>query len=364
MFRQKKDSGNDRKAASRAFTILERKGQVWHATNKPIVGAHMIHSSVLLLSFPSYFSPLRWIVILAAFFVAVGCIGELVLVFQKAPSEEAALKIFEKKKRSRERVCVCLVALGISVELLALPLELREAASFNAEASESRKMAALANERAANVEKDAALSNERAGTANRIVKQADERAALVEKEAALASELAGLANKLAGEANERAAVLELNNLVLRSNIAAMELEIQPRTITTVQKAQIVDFLGTNQDGRTIAIRVETRDPEVVIFASKVSETLTAAGFNAPVFGFVHDSGVWAAKFGLSVHINQDQHPACADKILNAFKRAGVTINTYADANLGKNDIDLFVGWKPIFSTPLKDNPIAKKELMP
>jgi hypothetical protein len=79
-----------------------------------------------MISFLASFSLLDCSEILAGALVAVGCIGELVLVFRKAPSGENELKVFEKRKHVLERVFVCMVAIGVTLELGLLPASLGE----------------------------------------------------------------------------------------------------------------------------------------------------------------------------------------------------------------------------------------------
>ena len=114
-------------------------------------------TGIILGFFWSTFSILDWIEIVAAVLVAIGCIGELYLVFKNPPKDDEVLKRFEKKKHLLERVFVCVVALGVTTELVALPFALKESAKLQAEVerlkSENLKLMLLA------LPRDARLDN-------------------------------------------------------------------------------------------------------------------------------------------------------------------------------------------------------------
>lgn len=105
-----------------------------------------------MLSFLESFPLLACCDMLAASLVAIGCIGELRLVFQKTPLRIEEFKAFEEKKHFRERVFVCMVAIGVTMELALLPLSLGESARLHKEAAEARRLAAASNERSGRLE--------------------------------------------------------------------------------------------------------------------------------------------------------------------------------------------------------------------
>jgi hypothetical protein len=76
------------------------------------------------------FSGWAWIDILGTSMVAIGCIGELCLLFKKAPTNAVELKAFESKKHSWERVFVGMVAIGVAMELIGVPDSLHETAEL------------------------------------------------------------------------------------------------------------------------------------------------------------------------------------------------------------------------------------------
>ena len=112
-----------------------------------MIHTHAMWTMMFMFSFLEGFPLLACSEILAALLVAIGCIGELILVFQKPPLKEEESRAFEKRKHFLERVFVCMVAIGVTMELALLPLSLRESARLNKEAGDARKLAAESNER-------------------------------------------------------------------------------------------------------------------------------------------------------------------------------------------------------------------------
>ncbi len=120
----------------------------------------------MLLTFSlSSFGVTGWIALGAAALVAIGCTGELFLIFRAPPEEKAQTtpdeaaglpapsqpielaqaaeplarneetekrKKWEKQKHFWERVFVAMVAIGVTAELCNLPVELKEVADLNA----------------------------------------------------------------------------------------------------------------------------------------------------------------------------------------------------------------------------------------
>jgi len=147
-------------------------------------------------------------------------------------------------------------------------------------------------------------------------------------------------NGLASAANERAANTESNNLVLRSNVVALELKIQPRTITGIQQEKFIKLL-TNVPKCPIRIHCGNVDNETKIYASQLRGMLDAAGYNASD-GVVFDLGNRVTTFHFSgVELDcvitnlqnisppfpymNDIEPATFKDVMKAFKEIGIDV---------------------------------------
>jgi hypothetical protein len=86
------------------------------------------------------------------------------------------------------------------------------------------------------------------------------------------------AERDAGQANERAANTDSNNLVLRSNVVALEIKLQPRNITT---KQIEDFMFLTDKMSKFPIRVRIGSIDSAGFARRVRFMLNQAGYTTP-----------------------------------------------------------------------------------
>ena len=87
-------------------------------------------------TFVSYFPVLGWFEIGASLLVAIGCAGELWMLFSNEPAEHDV----EGKRihRNRERIFMLMVALGVTIEVPCLMMGLRESAGLNKEAADLR----------------------------------------------------------------------------------------------------------------------------------------------------------------------------------------------------------------------------------
>jgi len=75
--------------------------------------------------------------------------------------------------------------------------------------------------------------------------------------------------KLAGQANDRAANTESNNLVLRSNVMALELKLQQRTITPENREKFIKFLINKPRGMIRVSASEGSGYEVETYAERI-----------------------------------------------------------------------------------------------
>jgi len=255
----------------------------------------------------SHFSTLGWIEILAAAFVAVGCIGELILVFQKSPPETEAAKIFEKKKHRLERVFVFMVAIGVSVELLVLPFGLREAARFN-------EIASRANERAANIESNNAVLftiGERAKeSAARATEQAEK--AKAEREKAEAGRLALQAKVI--ELEQQAAQAGIT----ASNALSLSKKASPRRLTEEQQRKLFSLLE-NVPKSNFAFNLDPRVDDAEGIATDLLPIMIQRGFKFVGTDRLSQSG-GVENHGINVYVTETTNmPVELINTLNAVR---------------------------------------------
>lgn len=156
------------------------------------------------------FSAWEWSEIVAAGFVAIGCIGEMYWVFKKGPPKEECLKHedFERKRTKREQLFAVVVAIGVTIELIALPHGLIESANLQIKVE----------------------------------------------------------------------TLESANLVLRSNVAILELKFRPRHLSAGSQRKL--FAAVHVIPKTIIdISLISQDAEASEFADDIATPLSKAGFS-------------------------------------------------------------------------------------
>lgn len=106
-----------------------------------------------------------------------------------------------------------------------------------------------------------------------IIRVAREQSDAINTELSSAKTTAADANKQAGEASERAAITESNNLVLRSNVVTLEMQMQPRIFETFQSGtRLKEFSGTK------AVVICSISGDAPSLGSQVSSMLTIAGW--------------------------------------------------------------------------------------
>jgi hypothetical protein len=93
------------------------------------------------------------------------------------------------------------------------------------------------------------------------------------------------ARRDAGKANERAANLESTNLVLRSNLLALEAAAQWRTITPAQESNLINLLKPFTQANAavtnaVRVNVEETDVEARWYAKRIVSVLRSCGFHS------------------------------------------------------------------------------------
>lgn len=230
---------------------------------------------IILIAVAGFIFPRVWFwiswEILGGLLVAIGCIGEWVLLSKR---EDAHHRWLEKK-------FAVAVAIGVTMDVIGLSHAIPEAIRLENKASNAWKMA--------------------------------------------------------GEANERASLNESNNLIAQSNLAALQLKVQWRTISDEQEATLIRLLkpfNQSQKSRTNEIRViaDITDSESVWYAQRISRVLQKCGFdNGGGSGIILQMQGHDAKqpipTGLFWGGNNAAHvPDCATVMLRAFKAANIPLN--------------------------------------
>jgi len=128
---------------------------------------------------------------------------------------------------------------------------------------------------------------------------------------------------------ERTALVESNNLVLRSNVVALEAAVQWRTITTAEATNVINLLAPvasvlPSGQKSVSVMAEGADnPETRRYANRIVEVLRGCGFDAHPAGGLRigttQSGIIGAE-GVWIEVrNRTNPPPHALPILRAFQ---------------------------------------------
>jgi len=173
-------------------------------------------------------------------------------------------------------------------------------------------------------------------------------------------------DKEASEFRSIAATTESNNLVLRSNIVALEAAVQWRTITPTQKDLMkfkvvseISHISTNTiqlpTKNIIEVRVMENDLEARMFAGSIVDALKNCGFNAVLrstMGFIAPDSKLFVGLGFIIKERMDINGRTllkgnAGLAIYAFESIGLE-PTYlnSDANMDDGSMIINVGHKP------------------
>jgi len=152
--------------------------------------------------------------------------------------------------------------------------------------------------------------------------------------------------KLAGQANDRAANTESNNLVLRSNVMALELKLQQRTITPENREKFIKFLINKPRGMIRVSASEGSGYEVETYAERIRKMCFAAGYDVGKKTTIYIGGQIPAGIGIGV-ANITNQPPFAGAVQKALKEIGINSIGYItkDTEIRTNGIVIYVGAK-------------------
>ncbi len=200
------------------------------------------------------------------------------------------------------------------------------------------------------VAKDADLDRFKTESA-KVIASADARAAEANKKAAEAGEGTAKALSGAAEANERASRLELESLHQRERAAKAEKEllelqerIRHRSITAEQRGRLIAVLRDLPKGQ-VSVTCVLGDGEGLAFANQVVDVLKSAGW--PVDGT--NQGAFAPNnpVGFFVRVrNAANAPAHAHALLEAFNSVGIKLDGAQNPALDEKTVEIVVGNKP------------------
>lgn len=177
--------------------------------------------------------------------------------------------------------------------------------------------------------------------------------------AAVAIEQAGIANLRAAQLNERANLAESNNLVLRTNVVALEKDLigareqitqirkrEYRKIDPIQRRKFLEFTKNIKDPKAVSVDFtwNPEDPESVAYATALMSLLTETGIEATGRHSLGNS-----KRGAGVELwRRDWNGVTAREemlVAMSFMDSGIPIKLVSnlDAGLG---VQVFVGSKP------------------
>jgi hypothetical protein len=127
-------------------------------------------------------------------------------------------------------------------------------------------------------------------------------------------------NGVASAASERAAIVESNNLVLRSNVVALELKLQPRTISPSQHERLVRALALGPKG-PVFVQSDWTDTEASLLAGQIRSALVESGYEE---GKGSANILSIRSFGILMFVKDVTNaPSHAVFIQNVFRTNGV-----------------------------------------
>ena len=170
---------------------------------------------------------------------------------------------------------------------------------------------------------------------------------------AITNREAGEANKIAAESNERSKGLEATNLVLRSNVVALEIKFGNGHISRQQHTNLVTCLRT-WDGPRNPIMVGCQSfnnrPEALTFFRELLEVFndgTAIAYEVP-----WDQGIYSSPVpGIILFVRDKEHPPLAALFIQkCFSDNGLSPISIVQNEFKTNDppqiIGVFVSSKP------------------
>ena len=170
-------------------------------------------------------------------------------------------------------------------------------------------------------------------------------AAESDKDVAQARERAAVAESNTVLMQITVAQLNSNNLVLRSNVLALELRVQDRTITPEMRDQAVKLLGGSSGGKTVHVSVNygSAGGEAIRYAGQIQQMFAAAGFKTdPKIG---DAGLFGVPHGIFIYRNEDRTvPSFVSTVKQALSSIGVETG-WATGFASTNEMTVLVGDK-------------------
>src|SRR6266446_1909351 len=139
--------------------------------------------------------------------------------------------------------------------------------------------------------------------------------------------IAANANKLAEETHLMSVRLEATNLVLRSNVAALEASVHWRSIPEEKRREFTAMLAESVKGVVLVSAYENGTIEAEFFAKDIREMLESAGFNTgPTIRKIQ--GIVRAHEELRLEIqDQKKQPLFLNDLVNALLKIGFKVNS-------------------------------------
>jgi hypothetical protein len=267
--------------------------------------AAQLENPVMVIGFETFcsipslasFSGWNWVELIAALFVAVGCVGEMICLFFKGPKKEEWINAreFEETKLKWEKFFAVIVALGVTAELFCLIRSIPEAIQRD------KDVAKLKNTNAWIWQTNLALQKE---------------------------------------------VIEG-----QSKLAALQLRIQWRTITPEQKKVLIETLSPlartlAPEAKKVVIETAGENPEPREYAARITEVLGDCGFDATwesgsIFFGMPGKGL---RFEIKDRANAPPH---AQALVMAFlKIRASTVRSAQNPDLKDNAVHIWVLPKP------------------
>ena len=158
---------------------------------------------------------------------------------------------------------------------------------------------------------------------------------------------AAKSDKEVAELKRQTALVASSNLMLKTNVLALELKLQPRAITPEQQTALIKLLSNCSKGK-VYISAGAFDGEATTFAQQIEDVLKKSGFEVAMPKFPDpDTPVSLSQPGQHLVVKNPKHPPnYAPGIQQSFAACGIVFDGFwGDEPFDSNRVEIAIGQK-------------------
>jgi len=165
---------------------------------------------------------------------------------------------------------------------------------------------------------------------------------------------AAKSDKEVADTKKLTALVESNNLVLRSNVLALEIKLKDRTITPIQKEQIRRCFDAAENKGVLFVSADFGNSEAVQFGNEIRNLAKELKFDTKPYQYSATENnnqvpMYIGQPGVFLIVKDwEKPPPWTRAIVNCFSNAGITISALDTQQIWcpSNAIVIWVGRKP------------------